>query len=151
MSKVRVERVNEGQVVAVCISRERGTAKENVGEGFFEENCGLRGDAHAGTSRQVSLLMAESVLRVAQEAGVPAQAGDFAENILTRGIDLRGLRPGDRLQVGEGILEVVQIGKEVKPHHYSFHGLRLLPSEGVFGRVVRGGRVRVGDPVRVLP
>ncbi|MGQ9513207.1 MOSC domain-containing protein [Thermodesulfitimonas sp.] len=151
MRKARVVNVDEGQVVAVCISRERGTAKENVGEGFFEEDYGLRGDAHAGTVRQVSLLMEESVLQVARETGVPARAGDFAENILTCGIDLRRLRPGDRLQVGEGILEVVQIGKEVKPHHYSFHGLRLLPSEGVFGRVVRGGRVRAGDPVRVLP
>lgn len=116
----------------------------------MEENYGLCGDAHAGTSRQVSLLMEESVLRVARETGVLAQPGDFAENILTRSIDLRGLKPGDRLQAGEGVLEVVQIGKEVKPHHCSFHGLRLLPREGVFCRVVRGGWVRVGDPVRIL-
>jgi MOSC domain-containing protein YiiM len=94
--------------------------------------------------------MGESVRRFEREHGLEVNPGDFAENILTEGVDLGRVRPGMRLQVGEGVLEVIQIGKEVKPHHYSFHGFRLLPTEGVFCRVVKGGRVRVGDPVMVL-
>ncbi|MEW6771684.1 MAG: MOSC domain-containing protein [Bacillota bacterium] len=139
-----------GKVLGVCISRERGTAKRNIGEGHFREGHGLEGDAHAGTPREVTLLMGESVQRFSREHGLEVTPGDFAENILTEGVDLGRVKPGMRLQVGEGVLEVIQIGKEVKPHHYSFHGFRLLPTEGVFCRVVEGGRVRVGDPVTVL-
>ncbi|MEW6193040.1 MAG: MOSC domain-containing protein [Bacillota bacterium] len=139
-----------GKVLGVCISRERGTAKRDIGEGYFREGHGLEGDAHAGTPREVTLLMGESVRRFEREHGLEVNPGDFAENILTEGVDLGRVRPGMRLQVGEGVLEVIQIGKEVKPHHYSFHGFRLLPTEGVFCRVVKGGRVRVGDPVMVL-
>lgn len=139
-----------GTVIAVCISAERGKAKHDVGEGYFEKDLGLVGDGHAGSPRQVSVLMGESVARFTREHGLEPKPGDFAENILTRGIDFKGLKPGARLQVGEGVLEVVQIGKEVKPHHYSFHGFRLLPTEGLFCRVVEGGKVKTGDPVRVL-
>lgn len=139
-----------GTVIGVCISAERGTAKQNVGEGYFKEEFGLVGDGHAGSPRQVSLLMGESVARFTLEHGLNPQPGDFAENILTHGIDLKEVKPGTYLQAGEGILEVVQIGKEVRPHHYAFHGFRLLPTEGLFCRVVKGGKVKVGDPVKVV-
>ena len=139
-----------GTVIAVCISTERGTAKRNAGEGYLKEDFGLVGDSHAGSPRQISLLMWESVARFTQEHGLKPQPGDFAENILTRGIDLKEAKPGMRLQAGEGILEVIQIGKEERPYHYSFHGFRLLAAEGVFCRVVKGGRVRVGDPIKTV-
>ncbi|MEW6573671.1 MAG: MOSC domain-containing protein [Bacillota bacterium] len=139
-----------GTVIAVCISAERGTAKQDVGEGYFKEDFGLEGDGHAGSPRQVSMLMGESVARFTREHGLEPKPGDFAENILTRGIDLKKVKVGMRLQVGDGILEIVQIGKEVKPHHYSFHGFRLLPTEGLFCRVLKSGRVKVGDPVKIL-
>lgn len=139
-----------GRVVGVCISEQRGTGKTNVGRGYLRAGLGLEGDGHAGTFKQVSLAMAESARRLAAEHSLQAAPGDFAENILTEGIDLRRVAVGDRLRVGAAVLEVVQIGKEVQPHHYSFHGLRLLPTEGVFCRVVESGPVAVGDPVELL-
>ncbi|MDI6710516.1 MAG: MOSC domain-containing protein [Thermoanaerobacterales bacterium] len=139
-----------GKVVGVCISEKRGTAKKNVGRGYLRAGLGLEGDGHAGTFKEVSLAMAESARRLAGEHNLEAVPGDFAENILIEGIDLRTVTVGQRLRVGAALLEVVQIGKDVQPHHYSFHGLRLLPTEGVFCRVLGSGPVAVGDPVELV-
>ncbi len=139
-----------GRVVCVCISPRVGTAKEPVAECALLVDQGLEGDAHAGTVRQISLLMSESVSRFNSTHHPAAKPGDFAENIQTEGIDLSTLHMGDRLRIGAAILEVTQIGKETKPHHYSFHGKRLLPTEGVFCRVIAGGAVMSGTPVEKL-
>ncbi len=139
-----------GRIVAVCISDATGTAKRPVEVGEFIADLGLRHDGHAGSVRQVSLLMQESVDRFNAGHTPAARPGEFAENILTTGFDLRSLRVGARMQLGGAVLEVTQIGKEVNPHHYSFHGHRLLPTEGVFCRVITGGAVRSGDPVSLL-
>jgi MOSC domain-containing protein YiiM len=85
--------------------------------------------------------------------GLRARVGDFAENIATRGIDLMALSPGDDLEVGPALLRVVRKGKtpeEMKNHTFSFEGHVLLPTRGIFCRVVRGGRVRSGDAVSVV-
>ena len=139
-----------GIVVGVCISAERGTAKKNIGRGYLRRGWGLEGDAHAGTDRQVSLLRIESVALVAKAHNLQINPGDFAENILIQGVDLRQMRPGRRLRLGNSIVEVTQIGKEVENHHYSFQGLRLLPVEGVFCRVLQSGWVRTGDAVTLI-
>jgi MOSC domain-containing protein YiiM len=107
------------------------------------------GDAHAGFSeREVSLLAAESIRRVNQEHRLDARPGSFAENLTTAGLDLLSLAVGDRLQAGEALLEVVQIGKPADvAHTYSYRGVSILPREGIFCRVVAGGVVRAGDPI----
>lgn len=138
---------SKGNLAAVCLSTQKGTAKEPVEVGQLVTDWGLKGDAHAGTERQVSLLNEEKALELARAHGLPYRPGVFAENLVVRGLDLSQLQPGDRLRVGEALLEVVQRGKEVKPHHYSYHGLRLLPTDGIFCRVVKGGLIRQGDPV----
>ncbi|WP_240610852.1 MOSC domain-containing protein [Ammonifex thiophilus] len=136
-----------GTLVAVCLSGQKGTAKEPVEMGKLVADWGLEGDAHAGTERQLSLLNEEKALQLTRAYGLPYRPGVFAENLVVRDLDLDQLQPGDRLRVGEALLEVVQRGKEAKPHHYSYHGLRLLPTDGIFCRVVKGGLVRQGDPV----
>ena len=139
-------------VVAVCKSRKKGTRKEAVTEGFFQEDHGLIGDAHADclTNRQVSLLAMESIDKM-QGLGLNLQPGDFAENITTEGIDLVHLPIGTRIWVGdEVILEITQIGKEC----HTACAIRrqvgecIMPKEGVFARVVHGGLVSPGDPVK---
>ncbi len=139
-------------VVAVCKSRKKGTRKEAVTEGLFQEDHGLIGDAHADclTNRQVSLLAMESIDKM-QGLGLNLQPGDFAENITTEGIDLVHLPIGTRIWVGdEVILEITQIGKEC----HAACAIRrqvgecIMPKEGVFARVVHGGMVRPGDPVK---
>lgn len=140
------------KIVAVCLSQEKGTKKEPVSQGFLKKDHGLVGDAHAGSSRQVSLLGIESINKMLsalesinpermRSQGIKINPGDSAENLVTEGVDLLSLCPGTRIYVGEeAILEVTQIGKE-------FHcpGFYLLPLEGVFARVVHGGMVKPGD------
>jgi MOSC domain-containing protein YiiM len=145
--------VGVARVVAVCSSRRREDPKVDLGGGELIPGYGLLGDAHAGRSlRQVSLLALESIERVNREHGIRAVPGSFAENLTTQGLDVLSVRVGDRLRVGAALLEVVQTGKPPgEAHTYSYHGVSILPLEGVFCRVVEGGRVARGDAVELIP
>ena len=112
---------------------------------------GIQGDAHAGAGhRQVSLLAEESIEKI-RARGVAVRPGAFAENVTTAGVDLGCLRVGDRLRIGDCELEVTQIGKECHDRCEIFRraGDCVMPREGVFARVLVGGTIRVGDPIRV--
>ena len=140
-----------GKVVGVCISQRRTDPKKNVGKGLIQKGLGLVGDSHAGTEKEVSLLAIENLHKLYREAGISAEPGSFAENITTEGIDLTSLPVGSQLQVGEAKLIIVQIGKDSSQSHtYSFQGYSLLPTEGVFCKVVDSGEVKNGDFIRVL-
>src|SRR4030043_1788932 len=140
---------NSGQLVGVCLSKNRTDPKQNVGKGFLQKGLGLVGDSHAGSAKEVSLLAIESVQNLSQETGISAGPGSFAENITTEGIDLTSLPIGSQLQMGEAKLAVVQIGKDPsQPHTYHYQGYSLLPTEGVFCKVIDSGEVKVGDPIR---
>jgi MOSC domain-containing protein YiiM len=140
-------------VIAVCTSEKKGTRKTPVPEIFIREDYGVEGDAHADgtTHRQVSLLALESIEKM-RERGLDLHPGDFAENITTEGIDLASLPTGTRIMPGdEAVLEITQIGKEC----HAACAIRkqigdcIMPREGVFARVVRGGRVKAGDTIRI--
>jgi MOSC domain-containing protein YiiM len=132
------------KIVAVCLSQQRGTKKESVAEGVLKEDYGLIGDAHAGTTRQVSLLAVESINRMRGQ-GMEIHPGDSAENLITEEIDLLSLPLGTRICIGkEIILEITQIGKEHQRPEFD-----LLPLDGVFARVIHGGVIKPGDEVRV--
>ena len=140
-------------VVAVCRSQKKGTRKKPIAEGLFTEDFGLFDDAHADcqTHRQVSLLARESVDKM-QGLGLNLGPGDFAENITTEGIDLASLPIGTRMSVGDKvILEVTQIGKEC---HAAcaikrLVGKCIMPEEGIFTRVIKGGKVKAGDKLNI--
>ena len=140
-------------VVAVCKSKKKGTKKEAVAEGFLKENLGLVDDAHADclTHRQVSLLAVESIDKM-RSLGFDLTPGDFAENLTTEGIDLVSLPIGTRILVGdEIILEMSQIGKECHAACAIRRqvGKCIMPEEGVFTRVIRGGTVKPKDIIRI--
>ena len=132
-------------VEAVCLSRKKGIVKKEQGRVILRENWGLEGDAHAGDwHRQVSLLAGESIDTV-KEVIPTLKNGAFAENIITRGIELNTLNIGDRLQIGEEVLlEITQIGKEC---HNSGCAIKkatgdcIMPREGIFARVIQGGEI----------
>ncbi len=136
--------------MAVCTSPRKGMRKKNAGRGVLVEEQGLEGDAHAGGwHRQVSLLAVESIGKM-RDMGLDVGPGDFAENLTTEGVDLVGLPLGARLRVGpESLLEVTQIGKECHDRCAIYHqaGDCVMPREGIFARVIRGGPVREGDPI----
>ncbi len=141
-----------GTIVAVSISGKKGERKTPVAAVELRENHGIAGDAHAGEwHRQVSLLAAESIRKM-QALGLAVAAGDFAENITTEGVDLVSLPVGARLRLGEALLEVTQIGKECHTRCAIYHqaGDCVMPKEGIFARVVRGGVVRPGEAIERL-
>ncbi len=140
-------------IIAVCRSDKKGTKKQLIKEGLLKEDFGLVGDAHADccTHRQVSLLAIESINKM-RSLGLDVNPGDFAENLTTEGIDLVSLPVGTRISVGEeAILEITQIGKECHAGCAVFRqvGKCIMPKEGVFAQVIRGGRVTAGDEIRI--
>ena len=139
-------------VVAVCVSEKKGERKTPVDSVELRENHGIIGDAHAGDwHRQVSLLATESIDKM-RALGLDVTSGDFAENITTSGIELVSLPIGTRLQVGETLLEVTQIGKECHTRCAIFYqaGDCVMPKEGIFARVITGGMIRPGDGVEMV-
>lgn len=139
-------------VTSVNLSARKTVRKTPGTTGTLIEDHGFESDAHAGDwHRQVSLLAEESIAKM-QAKGLDVNAGDFAENITTRGIDLVSLPVGTRLQVGASLLEVSQIGKEchTKCAIYYQAGDCVMPKEGIFATVVRGGTVNAGDEIAVL-
>ena len=140
------------EVVAVCISEKRGTKKHTVPYIELKINHGIVSDAHAGDwHRQVSLLSVESVDKMRTDT-LNFGPGDFAENILTKGLELFTLPVGTLLSVGETILEITQIGKkchndcEIK----KLVGTCVMPTEGIFAKVIKEGRVYPHDSINVL-
>jgi MOSC domain-containing protein YiiM len=140
-------------IIAVCRSDSKGTKKTPVAEITIKENYGVVGDAHADsqTHRQISLLAIESIDKM-RAKGFSLQPGDFAENITTQGVDLASLPVGTRIRVGkEVVLEMTQIGKEC----HAACAIRqqvgdcIMPREGVFARVIRGGRASPGDTIKI--
>lgn len=139
------------KVLAVCISENKGERKKPVESVKLRENHGIVGDGHAGDwHRQVSLLAQESIDKM-RAMGLDVNAGDFAENITTTGIDLVSLPIGSRLQVGDTLLEVTQIGKECHTRCAIYYqaGDCVMPKEGIFAKVITGGVIRPGDGIEI--
>ncbi|MDD5223518.1 MAG: MOSC domain-containing protein [bacterium] len=144
----------EPRILAVCRSEEKGTRKEPGKEGVLKENYGLEEDAHACPEghRQVSLLAMESINKM-KKLGFDVGPGVFAENLTTEGIDLCSLPISTRLCVGKDIiLEVTQIGKECHAGCAIMRetGKCIMPKEGIFARVIRGGKARAGDRIKII-
>jgi len=138
-----------GKILAVSVSDRKGVRKTNVESARLIENWGIEGDAHAGPGhRQVSLLGDESVAKM-RAKGLDVNAGAFAENITTAGIDLTCLPIGARLRIGGAEVEITQIGKECHSRCAIYYqaGDCVMPREGVFARVTRGGEIRPGDAI----
>lgn len=136
-----------GKVLAVCISEKRGTSKKDIKEGKFIEGFGIEGDAHGGNwHRQVSLISKEKI-DAFNALGAEVDKGAFGENLIVEGYNFKELPIGTKLKCNEVILEITQIGKECHSHCEIFHrvGDCIMPREGVFARVINGGKIAVED------
>ena len=141
-----------GTVTAVCTSPAKGTQKTNVNEALFIEDYGIQGAAHAGRwQRQVRRLSYDKIAAF-RARGAEVTDGAFGENLVVQGIDFSTLPVGTRLSCGDVVLEITQIGKEC--HHgcqiFQKMGECIMPREGVFAKVVRGGIIRTGDEMQVV-
>lgn len=151
----------QGKVLSVNMGKKKGEGKKPVEEIRLKEGWGVVGDVHGGEARQVSLLSWESIEKqneklrgrcpkVKKEGKIGP--GDYAENITTRRINLAGLPIGTRLKIGEVILEITHRGKKCHRYCKIYYeiGDCIMPREGVFARVIKGGKVRKGDPIKVV-
>ncbi len=140
-----------GKVVAISLSTKTGIPKTNVPAARLLEEWGLEGDAHAGPwHRQVSILALESIEKM-RAKGINVRPGAFAENITTEFLDIPNLHVGDRLTIGGAELEITQIGKECHTPCavYRRVGDCVMPREGIFARVIRGGEIHLSDTVQL--
>ncbi len=163
--------IQRGTIRAVCVSERKGVRKKEIPEVRMTEGYGIEGDAHAGAwHRQVSLLPYESVCEMQSKTSILLDSGIFGENLLTEGISFHDLPVGTRLLITSGkgnagpdqndpsdesgiLLELTQKGKECHDHCAIYHtaGQCIMPVKGLFARVLRGGTVRAGDEIRVIP
>lgn len=140
------------EVLAINISETTGVVKKPVSEANFIPG-GIEGDAHCGLDdiKQVSLLADESVDKM-RAMGLTLGTGAFAENITTRGIELKTLPIGTKLKIGSTVQEISRIGKEchqgcaIKQQT----GTCVMPTEGIFTKVIEGGTVRPGDEIAII-
>lgn len=140
------------KIVSLAVSKKKGTRKKIVEEALLVQDHGIEGDAHAGPwHRQVSFLAAESIEK-ARNQGLEVTFGDFAENIATSGIDWLEIPVGTQLRLGDRVLvEVTQIGKECHNRCAIYYqaGDCIMPKEGIFARVLEGGKIRPGDIIAI--
>jgi MOSC domain-containing protein YiiM len=141
-----------GKIVSINVSEKKGVRKRPVKEVMLRTEYGIEGDAHASSDwhRQVSLLALESIKKM-QDLGLDVKPGDFAENITTEGIDLLSLPVGTQVTIGDSIeAEVSQIGKECHTRCAIYYqaGDCVMPKEGIFVRILKGGKVKIGDTIR---
>ena len=142
------------KVLSINISEKKGVIKIPIKEGIFIEEHGLKDDAHAGKwYRQVSLLAQESIDKMIKMGVNDLDAGKFAENITTEGIVLHELPVGTKLKIGKTFQEVTQIGKECHKGCAIKNqvGMCIMPTEGIFTRIIKGGVIREGDFIEILP
>jgi len=143
----------KNQIIAVNISEKKGLKKNNVGKAYVKENYGIENDAHSGDwHRQVSLLAIESINKIRQK-GLDIIPGSFAENITTEGLDLTSLPLNTALHIGNDVvLQITQIGKVChdRCNIYNQVGDCVMPREGIFTKVLKGGWIKTGDEITVL-
>lgn len=142
-----------GKIVAICISEKKGVQKKDIKRCKLIENHGLEGDAHAGSwHRQISMLSKEARL-VMENKGAKLNDGDFGENLLTEGIDFANVKVGNKLRLGkDALVRITQIGKEChdKCSIYYQVGDCIMPRDGIFAEVLKGGEIKIDDDIEFL-
>ena len=142
-----------GKIVAICISKKKGVQKKDVKQCRLIKNYGLEGDAHAGSwHRQISLLSIEGRL-VMENKGIKLDAGDFGENVLTEGVDFANIMIGNKIRLGrDALVRVTQIGKECHDRCNIYYqvGDCIMPREGIFAEVLKGGEIKIDDDIEFI-
>lgn len=144
----------KAKIVSINISDKKGVRKKPVDSVLTKENYGIETDAHASEKwhRQISLLAIESIEKM-RAMGLKVGPGDFAENITTQGIDLPVLLIGTKMTIGRDVeVEVSQIGKVCHTRCAIYHqaGDCVMPKEGIFVKVLKGGTIKKGDEIKII-
>lgn len=151
--------MKKGKIFSINYSKVKGVSKTPIKSALLIEGLGLDKDAHAGGGlKQVSLLSIESIREQKEcakvkKTGLLLEPGDFAENITTEGIELMALKIGYRLRLGQSaIIEISKIGKDCHKYCAIYYkiGDCIMPREGIFAKVLKGGEVAAGDDIEVV-
>jgi len=145
-------KAKKGSIISISISPEKGTAKTAVDSCIIETDFGIKGDAHAGSEAQVTILPESSLKKYERLTGMKIVAGECSENMVVSGLDTECCPPGTEIRVGKDVvMEVIRIGKDVRDECPAYGRLRVCPvaEEGLFLKVLNGGDVCVGDKVEV--
>ena len=151
-------KAKSGRIISINVSDKTGMKKDPVESAELKEEFGIVGDAHAGDERedyahrQISLLAQESIDKMAAQ-GVDVYPGIFAENLTTEGVVLPELPLGTKIKFPGGVvLEVTQIGKVCHDGCAIFQAVGdcVMPREGIFTRVVVGGKISAGDTIEII-
>lgn len=140
------------KIIALNTSERKGTQKQATNSVNLIANHGIEGDAHAGNwHRQVSFLGQECITKFNQQ-GAEVKPGAFGENIIVDGIDFTTLPIGTKVACNQTEMEITQIGKEChdRCQIYFKMGDCIMPRNGVFAKVIRGGKISVGDTVEII-
>ena len=141
------------KIVSIAVSGKKGTIKKCVDHAQLIKGHGIKDDAHAGDwHRQLSFLAAESI-RKAETSELKLNFGDFAENIATTGVDWKSVSVGQKFQLGkEAVVQITQIGKECHKKCAIFYrtGDCIMPKEGVFARILKGGSISIGSAIKLI-
>lgn len=154
MSQSKSDLTIQGKVKAISISSKKGVSKTNVKEAKLIEGYGIKDDIHSGKwHRQVSLLALESIEKMRGSGFPNLTPGSFAENITTQNIDISKLKEGTIIKIGNNTeLEITQIGKEC--HSKCTINIEvgdcIMPKEGIFAKVLKGGIIKEGDTIFVI-
>lgn len=141
-----------GKITGICISEKRGIQKHLINEANIIKDWGIEGDAHGGKwHRQISLLSSEKIEEF-RKKGADVHPGSFGENLIVDGFDFRSLPVGTQFVIGDVVLEMTQIGKECHNHCaiYKEMGDCIMPREGVFAEVIKGGHISIGQEVTCI-
>lgn len=154
VGRVGITKKNKGRIAAISISEKRGIPKSNIETAMLISSRGIEGDIHAdGSHRQISLLSLESINKMKKSTTIKLRPGIFAENLTTEYIDFKKIVIGSKLKIGkDSIIKITQIGKECHNRCaiYESAGNCIMPDEGVFARVIKGGEINVNDEIEVL-
>jgi len=142
-----------GKIEAINISTKKGTIKTPVEKAVIDKK-GLVGDAHSGTlNREISLLSKISVDGFMEKSERTIKPGEFAENLLIGGLDLKTVYLLDKFKIGKVLLEVTQIGKKCHGTNCAIFqetGDCVMPKEGLFARVLKTGEIKTGDKIELV-
>ena len=140
-----------GKVLSINLSEKRGTNKYPVDEGVFKIDVGLVGDGHSGNwHRQVSLFSVQSLEQLSESERKACEL-TFSENITIDGLILHEKPIGTKVEIGDVLLEITQIGKpfEKSPTLHTQREI-IMHQEGVFLKVLKNGIIKPNDHVIVI-
>ncbi|SRR5712691_958812 len=135
-----------GEIVSIWIKRAHGAPMDCVEEAQLVAGRGPVGNADQGGWRQVTIIDEAAWKDAESELGTVVDPSLRRANVMIRGLDLENSR-GKKLQLGECFVNIRGENPPCKLMKEMQKPLRPHWRAGVFGEIVQGGTIRVGDRV----